>query len=323
LLPRAELQALVEKACPELVCRPATTSNAEQLRGLREEIVEGLESSTMATVWQRLHDAGKVRCSVITFRRFVRRELWEVDPDKVTVRRPPAKLGDTAEIDFGVLGMWLDPLTQQRRRLWAFVMTLAASRHMFVRPVWRLDLRAWITCHVDAFDFFGAVPRRLVVDYVDGNIIDFCAQPSYRNDGNGDSDALAIPSNPAPNRRGAGSRGLPHGTATAPLWGEGYLVLRASHHEIALAARLSRVVGAEPRSNPLDHLLPLRVNLERDTRPAVIDEPRGRQGDGSIWQLCSRRCHLRSPCVPHKSPSHRFRSGRTGGASARSTSRRS
>jgi hypothetical protein len=41
LLPRAELQALVEKACPELVCRPATTSNGEQLRGLREEIVEG------------------------------------------------------------------------------------------------------------------------------------------------------------------------------------------------------------------------------------------------------------------------------------------
>jgi transposase len=87
------------------------------------------------------------------------------------VRRPPAKLGDSAEIDFGVLGMWLDPLTQQRRRLWAFVMTLAASRHMFVRPVWRLDLRAWITCHVDAFDFFGAVPRRLVVDNLKDGVV--------------------------------------------------------------------------------------------------------------------------------------------------------
>lgn len=89
----------------------------------------------MATVWQRLHDAGKLACSVITFRRFVRREMREVDPDKVVVRRPPAKMGDAAEIDFGVLCFWVNPKTQERRRLWAFIMTLAASRHMFVRLV--------------------------------------------------------------------------------------------------------------------------------------------------------------------------------------------
>lgn len=120
-LPRAELQALVEKACPELVSRPSTTGHAEQLRGVREEIVSGLKESPMATVWQRLRDAGQVSCSVITFRRFVRREVREVDPDKLAVRRPPARLGDAAEVDFGVLGMWLNPLTQQQRRLWAFV----------------------------------------------------------------------------------------------------------------------------------------------------------------------------------------------------------
>ena len=171
VLPRAELQALVEKACPELVSRPSTTSHAEQLRGVREEIVTGLKESTMATVWQRLRDAGKVSCSVITFRRFVRREVREVDPDKVVVRRPPAKPGDAAEVDFGVLGMWFNPLTQQRRGLWAFVMTLTASRHMFVRPVWTLDLKAWIECHVAAFEFYDAVPNRLVPDYVAGNII--------------------------------------------------------------------------------------------------------------------------------------------------------
>jgi transposase len=170
-MPRAELQVIVERACPELVCRPATTGNAEQLRGLREEIVEGLESSTMTTVWQRLRDAGRVSCSVVTFRRFVRRELREVDPDKVTVRRPPARLGEAAEIDFGVLGIWLDQRTQQRRRLWAFVMVLVASRHMFVRPVWSLDLAAWISCHVEAFDFFGAVPGRLVVDNLRDGVV--------------------------------------------------------------------------------------------------------------------------------------------------------
>jgi transposase len=172
VLARPQLQALVERACPELVSRPSTTDHAQQLRAVREEIVSGLQDSTMATVWQRLREAGKVSCSVITFRRFVRREVREVDPDKVVVRRPPAKLGEAAEVDFGVLGMWLNPLTQQRRRLWVFVMTLAASRHMFVRPVWRLDLKTWIECHVAAFEFFGVVPRRLVIDYVPLHIID-------------------------------------------------------------------------------------------------------------------------------------------------------
>jgi hypothetical protein len=48
--------------------------------------------------------------------------------------------------------------------VWAFVMVLACSRHMFVRPVIRLDQQAWSECHVKAFAFFGGVPARLVPD---------------------------------------------------------------------------------------------------------------------------------------------------------------
>ncbi|MCV7145915.1 transposase [Mycobacterium riyadhense] len=51
-----------------------------------------------------------------------------------------------------------------RRRVWAFVMVLALSRLMFVRPVLSLDQRAWTQCHVGAFRFFGGVPKRLVPD---------------------------------------------------------------------------------------------------------------------------------------------------------------
>ncbi|MGH8302066.1 MAG: IS21 family transposase [Steroidobacteraceae bacterium] len=142
-----------------------------ELEACREEIVAGLKESTMATVWQRLQEAGRLRCSVITFRRYVRRQLREVDADRITVRRPAAVPGEVAEIDFGVLGIWLDPQTQLRRRLWAFVMVLGASRHMFVRPVWALDLKTWIGCHVEAMEFFGAVPRRWVVDNLKDGVV--------------------------------------------------------------------------------------------------------------------------------------------------------
>ncbi len=46
--------------------------------------------------------------------------------------------------------------------VWVFAMVLACSRLMFIRPVLKLDQRAWTECHVAAFAFFGGVPARLV-----------------------------------------------------------------------------------------------------------------------------------------------------------------
>jgi transposase len=62
----------------------------------------------------------------------------------------------------GILGSWIDPVGGRRRRIWVFVMVLACSRLMFVRPVLKMDQRAWTDCHVEAFKFLGGVPRRLV-----------------------------------------------------------------------------------------------------------------------------------------------------------------
>jgi transposase len=62
------------------------------------------------------------------------------------------------------LGMWTDPGSGRRVTVWAFVMVLSHSRHMFVRPVLKLDQRAWTEAHVEAFMFFGGVPARLVPD---------------------------------------------------------------------------------------------------------------------------------------------------------------
>ena len=63
---------------------------------------------------------------------------------QVTVlRRPGRRRGSEAQIDYGQLGLWLDPATGRRRTVWAFVMVLACSRHMFVRPVLTMDQRAW------------------------------------------------------------------------------------------------------------------------------------------------------------------------------------
>jgi len=52
-------------------------------------------------------------------------------------------LTSETQIDYGKLGMWVDPAIGTRHTIWAFVMVLACSRLMFVRPVIRLDQTSW------------------------------------------------------------------------------------------------------------------------------------------------------------------------------------
>jgi transposase len=120
----------------------------------------------MSTIHQRLRDEHGLAVSVQSFRRYVAANVpEEVRRSQVRVLDPrPSQAGEQAQIDYGQLGRWLDPVSGKLRTVWAFVMVLACSRHMFVRPVLKLDQRAWTECHVAAFEFFQGVPARLVPD---------------------------------------------------------------------------------------------------------------------------------------------------------------
>jgi transposase len=150
---------------PELVEAKARSLTWPAIDVHRERIGEMLTTNTVTTVHQRLRDEHRLTVSITSFRRYV----WMQFPDRtgierVTVWRPPVPPGDEAQIDWGFLGSWLDPLSDRVRRVWAFVMVLACSRHMFVRPMLSLDAWAWVEAHVAAFAFFDAVPARLVPD---------------------------------------------------------------------------------------------------------------------------------------------------------------
>ena len=121
---------------------------------------------TVKTIWQRLCDEHGLAASYASLRRYVAANVpEEVRREQVRVLRlAPRQPGEEAQIDYGQLGRWADPATGVRHVIWAFVMVLCCSRHMFVRPVIRLGQHAWTECHVRAFEFFGGVPARLVPD---------------------------------------------------------------------------------------------------------------------------------------------------------------
>jgi len=164
-LGRAEWAELVRGWFPELVDAKARSLTFPLIDAHRERIEDMLGTNTVATVHQRLRDEHSLAVGISSFRRFVASEFPDESlRDRVTVLRPEVAAGEEAQIDYGHLGSWLDPLTGRVRRMWAFVMVLACSRHMFVRPVLSLDSASWVAAHVAGFAFFGGAPRRLVPD---------------------------------------------------------------------------------------------------------------------------------------------------------------
>jgi transposase len=162
-----EWQELVREWFPELSDTRLRQVTWPAIAVHHEYITAQLKAGVrMSTVHQRLRDEQGLGASVASFRRYVTANVpEEARRSQVTVWNPrPAEAGEQAQIDYGQLGRWLDPVTGKLRVAWAFVMVLACSRHMFVRPVLKMDQRAWTECHVEAFEFFGGVPARLVPD---------------------------------------------------------------------------------------------------------------------------------------------------------------
>ena len=52
----------------------------------------------------------------------------------------------------------------RKHRMWGFVMVLGWSRAIYVEFVRRADEATFIRCHLNAFDYFGGVPRRCLYD---------------------------------------------------------------------------------------------------------------------------------------------------------------
>lgn len=98
-----------------------------------------------------------------TLYRYARAEFGFGGPT-VTVRMAETLPGEVAQVDFGELGLVFDPETGRRRKLHALVVTLVFSRHQYVYLTHRQDLDALIGGIEEAWEFFGGVTRRLVLD---------------------------------------------------------------------------------------------------------------------------------------------------------------
>jgi transposase len=145
---------------------PRSESTVSPFREVVERLLsEGVEQ---AAILARLREGHGYTGSYSSIRRFVG-HLSPKSPEVfVRVQTSP---GEEAQVDFGSVKPLYDPIRHLKRPAYLFVMTLSFSRHQYAELVFDQRIPTWIACHRHAFEWFGGVPKRVVLDNLKAAVI--------------------------------------------------------------------------------------------------------------------------------------------------------
>ena len=121
--------------------------------------LQGIQGTTIHAALAREHG---YTGSLSAVYRFVS-QLVMAAPPEVPLRLS-FKPGEAAQVDFGAGPMITHALTGEARKTWFFVITLCWSRHQYAEFVPDQSSATWLACHRRAFEWFGGVPGRLIID---------------------------------------------------------------------------------------------------------------------------------------------------------------
>lgn len=80
------------------------------------------------------------------------------------------KPGEEAQVDYADVGMMIG-LDGKLRKTYAFIMTVSHSRYRYVEFVQSQSQESWCQSHMNAFAFFGCVPKRILLDNLKAGVI--------------------------------------------------------------------------------------------------------------------------------------------------------
>lgn len=129
---------------------------------------DGVQGSTIHSALVRKYGFGG---SYSCVRRFLS-QLKADHPEVTTIL--DFDPGEAAQVDFGKGPTIIDVYTGEIISTWFFVMTLCFSRHQYAEIVTDQKVGTWLGCHRRAFEFFGGLPQRLIIDNAKCAIIKAC-----------------------------------------------------------------------------------------------------------------------------------------------------
>jgi transposase len=139
---------------------PATQSTVLQYQKQIEDwCQQGIQANVMHAALQRQYGFTGSYNAVQRFAKKVKEKL----SSKITTILD-FKAGECAQVDFGAGPKFVDETTGELVSTWIFVMVLAWSRHTYAEIVFRQDVETWLGCHRRAFEWFGGVPKKIIID---------------------------------------------------------------------------------------------------------------------------------------------------------------
>jgi transposase len=140
---------------------PTCVSSLEPLRvAITAWFEAGIQGTTIHDALQRQHGYSGSYSAV---RRFLR-GLAAAHPQVCTTTRLDFAPAEAAQVDFGAGPTIVDVSTGEVIKTWIFVMTLCWSRHQYAEVVRDQSVPTWLGCHRRAFEWFGGVPARIIID---------------------------------------------------------------------------------------------------------------------------------------------------------------
>lgn len=169
-LPLPEASTIAHSLESQVKRGAATVSKAQPWRALVAKwMAAGVQGVAIHAALVREHQFRGSYSSVYR----IMRDIAKAQPRTDVTVRLSFQPGEAAQVDFGAGPLLLHP-DGQRKRTWAFVMTLCHSRHQYVEFVWDQTVATWLGCHRRAFEWFVGVPQRIIIDNAKCAIIKAC-----------------------------------------------------------------------------------------------------------------------------------------------------
>ena len=163
LLPNdAELSLALSGRAP---VQPSTSSIIPFQGDVRDWVKQGIAGIAIHMALIRKHGYTGAYSSV---RRFIAKLKKDNPTATVMLDFNP---GEAAQVDFGSGPEIIDAFTGEVIKTHFFVMTLAWSRHQYAEIVRDQKVETWLGCHRRAFEFFGGVPGKMIIDNLKSAIV--------------------------------------------------------------------------------------------------------------------------------------------------------
>lgn len=150
---------------------PLESSPAYRTTSLYQSVIERLLSRKHMTPKQAYRILTKEHDYTPSYSSFKRYMHIKYPKAPRNCLRIEVDAAEEAQVDFGSAGLMYDTESDRMRRAHAFVMTLSYSRLPYVEFVFDQGQATWVQCHINAFEFFGGVLERIILDNLKSGIL--------------------------------------------------------------------------------------------------------------------------------------------------------